>query len=387
MSQGGLTRRVRSMTRLGELLDEIEAGREPKPEWIELAGEIRLDRLPEDELAAWVARLHRGVQRGFKARKSRPPKGPRRLAFWRTLAGGGFHDFSDAGWTKCWSSPWPEDYDYVAGYLEAGLGGLDPFKVYTAVLGTHDYGVEDFVGTRLCSRVGTVVEPMAGSAEFAWHGHFRFPEIHYVMFDLDPSARDHVQGRRWLPDVEQQYLIGNVLDEGTWKQVQSLTTGESLSYIGKQSHHFLAAKEVMHLLDLGTRYVDWFMLEVPEPSLMQDLDPEEELTRPEMKDAGFRAGLVDDPGVSPNILTNHMSFSLQVWDDHDRRTLFRYTNWTSWQAPTLVALSRLLDIRCWFFHADDEEFWPVEDAATAGETAENVNFLVFTRRDGTPDSR
>jgi len=372
------TQRVRSLDALDELLTAIESGTIPRPEWIELRGECRIERLAEDRLAPLVRRIHGAVRRGFRPRKHKLT-GSRRLTFWRLLAQNGFHDFSDAGWTKCWDSPYIESYDYVTPYLEGGLDALDPFQVYASVLGTHDYGVDDFVATDLCKDVGTIVEPMAGSAEFAYSGHFQFPHLRYVMFDLDPDARDHVQARRWLPDTERHYLIGNVLDEGMWKEVQQRSEGPSLSYIGKQSHHFLGAKELYHLLDVGTRYVDYFMLEVPEPSLVGDLDEEEELTRPEMKDAGFFTGLIDSQGVKPNPLTNHMSFNLEVWDKKDRRHLFGYEDWISWQAPTLFAMASLLELRCWFLHAHEEQFWPVEDASGARECADNVNFLVFTR--------
>ena len=379
MANGDATRRVRSLDALDELLGAIESGTEPKPEWIELRGECRIERLDPERLGALVRRIHGAVRRGLRPRKHKLT-GARRLAFWRTLAQNGFHDFSELGWTKCWDSPFVESYDYVGPYLEGGLDALDPFQVYAAVLGTHDYGVEDFVATRLCADVGTIVEPMAGSAEFAYSGHFRFPELRYVMFDLDPEARDHVLARRWLPDTERHYLLGNVLDEGIWKEVRQLGEEKTLSYIGKQSHHYLTAQELYHLLDVGTRYVDFFMLEVPEPSLVGDLDDEEDLTRPEMRDAGFSAGLIDAAGVKPNPLTNHMSFHLEIWDAKSRRQLFGYEDWISWQAPTLVAFASLLDLRCWFFHADEEQFWPVEDAVRAGDCADNVNFLIFTRQ-------
>jgi hypothetical protein len=375
------TRRVRSLDALDKLLCEVESGAAPKPEWIELRGECRIERLDAERLAPLVRRIHGAVRRGFRPRKQKLT-GARRLALWRSLAQNGFHDFSELGWTKCWDSPIVENYDYVGPYLEGGLDALDAFDVYAAVLGTHDYGVEDFVATKLCANVGTIIEPMAGSAEFAYNGHFRFPELRYLMFDLDPAARDHVQAKHWLPDTERHYLLGNVLDEGIWKEIQRLSDGPTLSYIGKQSHHFLTAPELYHLLDVGTRYVDYFMLEVPEPSLMNDLDEEEDLTRTEMMDAGFSAGLIDVANTKPNPLTNHMSFALEIWDEKNRRRLFGYEDWTSWQAPTLVALATLLELRCWFFHADEEQFWPVEEGARAGAAADNVNFLIFTRHPG-----
>ncbi len=364
---------------LESLLGAIESGREPKPEWIQLRGECRLERLGEAGLAALVPRLHGSVLRGFRAPEPRGLGRRRRLALWRAVAARGFHDFGEAGWTKCWDSPFVQDYDYVGVYQERGLGGLDPFQVYSAVLGTHDFGVDDFVRTELCQGVGTVCEPMAGCADFAYQGHFRHPDLRYLMFDLDPKARDHVAGRRWLDTADWHYWIANVLDERVWKRVRSLTLGRSLSYIGKQSHHYLDAPELLRLLDLGTRHVDYFMLEVQEPSLIADLEEEEDLTRPEMEAAGFQALLVDDPGVRPNPLTHHLSFSLQVRDRSGRRNLFHYRDWLSWQPATLCALARLLDLRVFYFDPAAAAFQPVEGAGAAGKALGDVNFLVFTK--------
>lgn len=380
MHQGDTVRSATTVAGLDRLLGAIEAGREEKPAWIALRGECRLERLPEASLDALVRRLHRCVLRGFRAPAPRGLGRRRRLALWRAVASRGFHDFSDEGWTKSWDSPFVESYDYVGDYLAGGLGALDPFRVYSAVLGTHDFSVHDFVSTELCRGVGTVVEPMAGCADFAYEGHFRHPELRYLMFDLDPKARDHVSSLRWRDDADRHYWIGNVLDERVWRRVQAMTSGRSLSYIGKQSHHYLDARQLLRLLDLGTRHVDFFMLEVQEPSLVSDLADEEDLTRPEMKDAGFQALLADDPGVRPNPLTHALSFSLQVRDRRGRRTLFRYADWTGWQPVALHAMAQILGVRLLFFDPDRGEFRPVDEAAGLASTVDNVNFLVFTRR-------
>ena len=157
-----------------------------------------------------------------------------------------------------------------------------------------------------------------------------------------------------------------MLDERVWKRVRSLARGRSLSYIGKQSHHYLDARQLLRLLDLATRHVDFFMLEVQEPSLMADLEREEDLSRPEMEAAGFRALLVDDPGTRPNPLSHALSFSLQVRDRHGSRSLFSYSNWTSWQPVTLCALAGILGLRVLYFEPEAGEFRPVE---AAGEDA------------------
>jgi hypothetical protein len=198
------------------------------------------------------------------------------------------------------------------------------------------------------------------------------------MFDLDSKARDAVTARPWLPDTDWRYWLANVLDERVWKRVRSLASGRSLSYIGKQSHHYLAARQLLRLLDLATRHVDYFMLEVQEPSLMKDLEQEEDLSRPEMEAAGFRALLVDDPGTRPNPLSHTLSFSLEVRDRGGRRHLFSYADWTSWQPVTLCAFAALLELRVLYFDPEASEFRPVEDAARSPLT-EDVNFLVFTR--------
>jgi len=376
----GAVRSATTVDGLERLLGAIERGEAPKPEWIALRGACRLDRLSEAALAALLPRLHRAVLRGLRAPGFEELPRRRRLALWRAVASRGFHDFSDLGWTKSWDSPFVESYDYVGDYLAGGLAALDPFRVYSAVLGTHDFGVHDFVSTELCRGVRTVVEPMAGCADFAYQGHFRHPELRYLMFDLDPKARDHVASLRWRPEADWHYWLGNVLDERVWRRVKRLTTGRSLAYIGKQSHHYLDAPQLLRLLDLGTRYVDFFMLEVQEPALVTDLEDEEDLTRPEMKDAGFQALLVDEPGTRPNPLTHALSFSLQVRDRRGRRDLFHYRGWTSWQPVTLHGMAQLLGLRLLFFDPSHAAFRPVQEAAGSDDAAENVNFLVFTRR-------
>jgi hypothetical protein len=380
MSGGDTVRSAATVAGLERLLESIESGAAPKPVWISLRGDCRLDRLPPAALDALLPRLHRAVLRGIRSPEPRGLGRKRRLALWRAVASSGFHDFSDEGWTKSWDSPFVESYDYVSDYLTGGLGALDPFRVYSAVLGTHDFGVHDFVSTELCRGVQTVVEPMAGCADFAYGGHFRHPELRYLMFDLDPKARDHVAALRWRDDADWHYWIGNVLDERAWRRVKALTRGRSLAYIGKQSHHYLDAPQLMRLLELGTRYVDFFMLEVQEPSLVTDLEEEEDLTRPEMEDAGFQALLVDDPGVRPNPLTHALSFTLQVRDRRGRRDLFHYKDWTGWQPMALHALAQLLGLRLLFFDVAHGDFRPVEEAAGLADAVDNVNFFVFTRR-------
>lgn len=371
---------VASIDGLVRRLDAIESGCERKPEWIALRGACRPERLGADRLAALLPRIHRAVLQGFRAPQPSGLGRKRRLALWRAIASHGFHDFGGEGFTKCWDSPFVESYDYVGAYLKGGLGALDPFLVYSAVLGTHDFTVHDFVSTELCRGVRTVIEPMAGCADFSYQGHFRHPELRYLMFDLDPKARDFVGAQRWLEAADWRYWIANVLDERVWKRIRSVTTGRSLSYIGKQSHHFLEAPQLLRLLDMGTRHVDYFMLEVQEPALISDLEPEEDLSRPEMQDAGFEALLVDDPDVRPNPLTHALSFSLEVRDRTGRRQLFHYPTWTSYQPVTLCAFAKLLGLRVLYFEPTAAEFRPIERAGDAGATTHDVNFLVFTRR-------
>ena len=176
--------------------------------------------------------------------------------------------------------------------------------------------------------------------------------------------------------------MADVLDEAIWQQVKSLTVGESLSYIGKQSHHFFGAKQLLNLMQVATRYVDYFMLEVPEPSLVHDLDDEDELTRDEMEDTGLRVSLSDEPGYKPNPLTNELNFRLDTWDRNKRRTLFKYNDWTSWPHHTLVAMAQLLDLNSFFFHAEDEEFASVSEGMDDEDIIENVTFMMFTRHTG-----
>lgn len=375
------TRVAKSREALDTLLDAIAKGRREKPDWIHLQGECRLDRLTQDELRATLARLHQSVLRGFKAKNVKLKNKKRRLEYWRTVAQAGFHDFSDLGWQKAYDSKHVENFDYVGDYLEGGLEALDAYKVYSSVLGTFDYTVEDFVDTELCRDVDTIAEPMAGTAEFSYHGHLRYPDFRFVMFDLDEDAKRGVEALPWNPDTEHHYVIANVLEEEVWQQVKSLTGGASLSYIGKQSHHLFDAKQLYRLIDVGTRYVDYFMLETPQVSLVTDMAGIEELTRPEMKDAGFDAGLVDEPGGSPNPMTNEMAFRLDVWDKTGERTLFRYPGWTNWSQPVLVAMGRMLDLNVAYYHSELEEFVSVDDYTDDCDCLDNVTFMIFTRHD------
>ena len=171
------TKRASSMEALERLLDAIEAGRQPKPDWISLQSHCRLDKLALDKRERLLARLHASVLRGFRANNAAPRGRQARLDYWCSVARAGFNDYSDDGWRKCYDSPFVHDYDYVTPYLKGGIKALDAYEVYSSVLGTHDYGVEDFVTTKECSGVETIVEPMAGTAEFAYHGHFQFPDF------------------------------------------------------------------------------------------------------------------------------------------------------------------------------------------------------------------
>jgi hypothetical protein len=377
-----MTSRVaNSIAALERILDEIEQGDAPKPDWIRLQARCRLDKLSTAQRERMVQRLHRCVLRGFRASNVQLRSKSALLDYWSTIARNGFHDFSEQGWMKCYDSPFVENYDYVTPYKRKGLAGLDDYLLYTSVLGTLDYTVEDFVNTLLCEKVETIVEPMAGTAEFAHFGHFRHPEFRYVMFDLDEKAQAHVASRDWLAETQREYFIGNVLDESSWKRVRELSVGQSLSYIGKQSHHFFNVKQLLKLIEYGTRYVDYFMLEVPEPTLMNEISEEEDLTRPEMKAAGFELSLLNLPDTEPNPLTNKLSFELVVNDADEQRVLFEYHDWTNWQHPMLVALASLLDLNVFYFHSDDSEFVTVDEKVEDSDCLDNVTFMMFSRHD------
>ncbi len=376
-----VTRVVRTMDSLHQRLAAIESGREAKPDWIHLQSGCRLDRLKGAQLRDTLTRLHRCVLRGFKAGNVDIGKRKKRRKYWTTVAQHGFHDFSDIGWMKCYDSPFVENYDYITAYLEGGIDALDPYLVYSAVLGSHDYGVEDFVSTKLCRDVDTIVEPMSGTAEFCYHGHFRYPDFRYLMFDLDEDAKQHVEAKPWLEGTERQYVIADVLDEKIWQRAKSMTATRSLSYIGKQSHHLFGAQQLFRLLEIATQHVDYFMLETPQISLPSDMDNIDEMTRPEMEDAGFEVNLIDEDDGSPNPFTNLMAFRLEASNARRDRTLFSYPNWTVWSQPTLVAMARLLDLNVVYYHADHAEFLSVDDAEEVDESdcLENVTFMLFTR--------
>jgi hypothetical protein len=370
-----------SYEQLDKLLSGIESQKRPKPDWIRLQGACRLDKLKPEERRELLQRIHGCVLRGFKAGNVKIKKEQKRLKYWRSLAQAGFHDFSDQGWMKSYDSPFTEDYDYVGPFLEGGLDALDPYAVYSSVLGTFDFSVEDFIHTELCKDVRTIVEPMAGTAEFCYHGHFRYPDFRYVMIDLDEDAQHRVLAQRWLEATEKHYIVNDVLDENIWKQVKSVSTGDSLSYIGKQSHHLFDAKQIFTLMDVATRYVDYFMLETPQLVTVTEMGGTDDMTRQEMEDAGFEVELVETDDGEPNPFTNLMHFTLDAIQGKESRTLFGYHDWTVWQQPTLVAMANLLDLHALYYHSDLNEFIPVEEETDTSDVEENVTFMMFTRRD------
>jgi hypothetical protein len=375
------TRVANSYETLDKLLSKIESGQKKKPDWIRLQGRCRLDNIKPKKRAELLARMHRNVLRGFVAKNVDIRNRQRRLEFWRSVASAGFHDFSEQGWMKCYDSPYVEDYDYIGAYLKGGLDALDPYAVYSSVLGTFDFSVEDFVRTELCRDVRTLVEPMAGTAEFCYHGHFRYPDSRYVMIDLDQNARDKVMAQRWLPQTEKHYIVSDVLDEAIWSQVKSVTTGESLAYIGKQSHHLFDAKQLFRLMDVATRHVDYLMLETPQLAPVMEMGGTDDMTRPEMKDAGFEVELVEDDDGEPNPFTNLMHFHLAASGDKRSRKLFGYRDWTVWSQSILVTLANLLDLNSLYFHSELHEFVSVDEETDDCDVEDNVTFMLFTRRE------
>jgi len=374
------TRVAKTYEALDKLLDGIEAGRR-KPDWIHLQGKCRLDRLAPDARRKLLARLHGCVLRGFRARNVDIDDEKESLDYWRSVAQSGFHDFSEAGWMKSYDSPFVENYDYIGPYLENGLAGLDPYAVYSAVLGTFEFSVEDFIHTDLCKDVRTIVEPMSGTAEFCYQGHFLYPDFRYMMIDLDAEARDMVLAKPWLPQTEKHYLVADVLEESLWEQIKSTTTGESLAYIGKQSHHLFDAKQLFRLLDVATRHVDYLMLETPQLASVIEMGGTDDMSREEMDDAELEVELVEEPDGEPNPFTNLMHFRLTASDATGERPLFDYLDWTVWQQPILVTLARLLDLNCLYFHSEQSEFVSVEDDTDDCDVEDNVTFMIFTRRD------
>ena len=198
---------------LDRLLSRIESGMLAKPDWIRLQGSCRLDEMNPPVREKVLARIHPNVLRGFKDTAS-DPTGPRaRLALWQSVARAGFHDFSEVGWMKNYDSPFVENYDYIADYQRGGIEALDPYKVYSSVLGTFDFTVDDFVSTELLGDVNTIVEPMAGTAEFCYMGHFLYPDFNYLMIDLE-SGR-HVT----IPDED--YAALDEAGRAIWERVGS----------------------------------------------------------------------------------------------------------------------------------------------------------------------
>ena len=132
-----VVRVARSRDGLDSLITAIETGKQPRPDWIHLQGDARLDRLDSEQWPALLARLHPVVLRGFRTAPLPDDDPAELLDRWRCVARAGFHDFAEHGWSKCYDSPFVENYDYMQAYLEGGLEALDPYAVYGAVLGSH----------------------------------------------------------------------------------------------------------------------------------------------------------------------------------------------------------------------------------------------------------
>jgi hypothetical protein len=365
---------------LEKVLRRIESGEQAKPDWIRLQGTCRLDKIKSAKRDAFLARIHSCVLRGFKNSCQKPRSKKARLGLWQSIAQSGFHDFSEFGWTKNYDSPFVENYDYISAYQRGGVNALDPYAVYSSVLGTFDFGVADFVETEACKNVRTIVEPMAGTAEFCYAGHFRFPDFNYMMIDLDKNAQQLVLSQNWLPEASKDYIIGDVLSPRIWERVKSQTSGDSLAYIGKQSHHYFDAKQLMQLMKVATEHVDFLMLETPQICLVSDMGDTDELTRPEQEDAGFKCELVGEEDGDPNPLTHQLGFRLEASSGKTKKTMFNYHEWTSWAHSTLVAFADLLDLKSFYYHSEKEEFVPVTDWDDDADCEENVTFMLFTHR-------
>jgi hypothetical protein len=380
MSTQETLRIAKSATDLEKVLGRIESGKQPKPDWIRLQGECRLDKMKSGIREDFLRRLHPCVLRGFKNACEAPRGRKQRLELWQSIARMGFHDFSEMGWTKNYDSPFVENYDYISAYQRGGIDALDAFSVYSSVLGTFDFSVSDFVDTKLCSNVQTIVEPMAGTAEFCYAGHFRYPDFTYMMIDLDEDAQQLVLSQNWLPEAKKDYILGDVLAPEVWERVKSQSCGDSLAYIGKQSHHYFSAKQLMQLMKVATSNVDFLMLETPQICLVSEMGDTDELTREEQLDAGFKCELVGEKGGDPNPLTNELSFRLEASNGHKKKTMFNYHGWTAWAHSTLVAFADLLDLNSFYYHSDREEFVPVTKWDDEADCEENVTFMLFTHR-------
>ena len=371
---------VSSWGELDGLLDRIESGQSSMPDWIDLDGKADPTKLDPEAWTQLLGRLHANTLRGFRANGFKIKGKRNRLAYWQRVARAGFHDFAEDEWSKNYGATKITDYDYIRAYQEGGLDAIDPYKVYSAVLGTWEYSIEDFKHTALCRDVETVVEPLAGTAEFSYLGHHRYPDMRYCMFDLDADAKARVERRDWHAQTERKFILGNALDEQVWKDVKSFSRGPSFAYIGKQSQNFFGPKELLEMMKWGTHYCDYLVLEVSEPYLVEDEPTIDEVTRPEMKAVGLHVALDDCEDDLANPLTNRMSFDLVAWDDTARRTLFEYHNWLGWQAPTLTAFGQLADLDVRYFHSEEAEFLPVEEGTDTCDCQDNNTFLLFRKK-------
>ena len=177
------------------------------------------------------------------------------------------------------------------------------------------------------------VHPLLGEGNsgtehpFTLHHHLRFADLLVGGFDLDCAA--------------------------------AVTDHRATLIIGEHDHQHLTHLGIIHQMSRTLDAVDHFILEVPEPSLVSDLPDEDDLSRPEMEDAGFQVALIDEAGTTPNPLTNALSFRLEAWDAKKRRKLFGYGDWISYQHPMLVMMAQLIGLRVLYFDSQMDEFIPV----------------------------
>ena len=143
----------------------------------------------------------------------------------------------------------------------------------------------------------------------------------------------------------------------------------------------LDAKQLFKLMELATQHIDYLMLEAPQLASVTEMGGTDDMTRPEMKDAGFESELVEDPDGAPNPFTNLMHFNLISSDEDGERQIFPYRDWTVWSQPILVTLARLLDLNVFYYHSELSEFVPVEEEWDDCDVEQNVTFMIFTRRD------
>lgn len=242
------------------------------------------------------------------------------------------------------------DMDWVTEYIESNysLSAIEPYKAYSSVLCSNpttllailDKSIDDPANSDPTAPKMLIIEPMAGTSELSWYGHFFLPHFDFYMIDLDATAKEKVMQRPWLR--EPTYVIGDVSDVANWP---TDTTLPRLTFLGKQSQNFLTVKQVIDFMTcaLNVNVPSTLLLEVCQASTSDEVMDFDCMT-PNTLPNGLQIGM---KLISESSLPYHKALMALVAKDKTgaTRTLFEY-DWTLYNAPHLALFATMLPEAC-----------------------------------------